>query len=58
MSLPANDQAALGLAIAAPIIDPRPVPGDSPAVFVGDPKDDLLIIDSLDLIPNPPVDDE
>ncbi|MDI1492680.1 MAG: Phosphatidylglycerol/phosphatidylinositol transfer protein [Ramalina farinacea] len=58
MSLPAKDEVALGLAIAAPIIDPRPVPGDSPAVFVGDPKDDLLIIDSLDLIPNPPVDDE
>ena len=58
MSLPANDQVALGLATAAPINDPRPVPGDSPAVYVGDPEDDLLIIDSLDLIPNPPVDDE
>lgn len=37
MSLPAIDQAALGL--------------------MGDTKEDLLVIDSLDLIPNPPIGD-
>lgn len=30
------------------------VPGDSPAHYNGDPKDDILTIEKLDLIPNPP----
>ena len=29
------------------------VPGDSPAVYVGDPSCDVLSIDALDLMPNP-----
>ena len=31
------------------------VPGNSPAVYVGDPSSDLLSIDALDLLPDPPV---
>jgi len=33
----------------------RAVPGDSPACYVGDPSNDTLTIEALDLIPNPPV---
>ena len=28
------------------------VPGDNPLVFCDDPKDDLLAVDHIDLIPN------
>jgi hypothetical protein len=31
------------------------VPGDSPAFYVGDQSNDILSIDALDLLPNPPV---
>ena len=55
MSLQMDDQTPLDFKKTAPIIDPKPVPGDSPAVYVGDPSNDLLVIHSLDLIPNPPV---
>lgn len=30
------------------------VPGDSPVYYIGDPSNDILSIQSLDLIPNPP----
>lgn len=36
------------------ISGPQRVPGDSPAEFVGDPSNDVLVIESLDLCPNPP----
>ena len=31
------------------------VPGDSPAYYTGDPSTDVLEIESLDLMPNPPM---
>ena len=31
-----------------------PSPGDSPAYYTGDPSNDVLEIESLDLVPNPP----
>lgn len=33
----------------------REVPGDSPACYVGDPSNNILSIEALDLVPNPPV---
>jgi len=36
------------------IQDEFKVPGDNPLYFCGDPKDDLVKIDSVDLDPNPP----
>lgn len=30
------------------------VPGDNPLHFCGDPKDDILTIEKVDLSPNPP----
>ena len=34
---------------------PKSVPGESPAYYIGDPTNDVLVIKGLDLIPNPPV---
>ena len=31
------------------------VPGDSPAYYTGDPSNDILGIEALDLTPNPPI---
>ena len=30
------------------------VPGENPLVFCEDPKDDILIVEKVDLSPNPP----
>lgn len=56
MSLPTNPQAALGPTNnrAASTTDRIPVRGDSPAYYNGDPTDDILSIETLDLLPNPP----
>ena len=32
-----------------------PLPGDSPAYYTGDPSNDVLEIESFDLVPNPPI---
>lgn len=60
MSEPRDGQAPLqtsGEALDPPTFTTyrQAVPGDSPAVYIGDPSDDLLSIDALDLVPNPPV---
>ena len=60
MSHPSERQAPLQSGIGASDAMTSPterqaVPGDSPAFYVGDPSNDLLSIDSLDLLPNPPV---
>lgn len=34
--------------------DPLKVPGANPLSFCADPKDDILIIENVDLDPNPP----
>jgi len=31
------------------------VPGDSPAYYNGDPSNNILAIEILDLLPNPPI---
>lgn len=60
MSEPRDGQAPLQASIEA--LNPpasttyrQAVPGDSPAVYIDDPSDDLLSIDALDLQPNPQV---
>ena len=35
-------------------VDKVKVPGDSPAHYLGDPSNDILDIESLNLVPNPP----
>jgi hypothetical protein len=31
------------------------VPGDSPAYYTSDPSNDVLQIESIDVVPNPPI---
>ena len=57
---PHDDQRTIQASIetsdsTATAIHGQAVPGDSPAVYVGDPSNDLLSIDVLDLLPDPPV---
>lgn len=53
MSLP-NDVRGLQQATMS-IEEAFAVPGDSPCHYVGDPSNDVLIIEALDLEPNPPI---
>ena len=39
----------------APYDDTLNVPGDNPLQHCQDPKDDILILESVDLDPNPPL---
>lgn len=39
------------LPVMSSLTSPRKVPGDSPARYVGDPSNDLLDIEALDLVP-------
>lgn len=55
MSLAPNPQAALGpTKNRAASATTLPVRGDSPAYYNGDPAKDILFIETLDLVPNPP----
>jgi len=61
MSLPRDPQAPPELPLHISIqqrnfnSDRQRVPGSSPAYYNGDPRNDILVIEELDLIPNPPV---
>jgi len=60
LSLPPDHQASLHLIQEVPdpmnsYNDLQAVPGDSPAFYVGDPSNDILSINALDLLPNPPI---
>lgn len=57
MSLPSGRQAPLkSITGALTTFDSRQaVPGDSPAYYVGDPSHDILSIETLNLVPNPPI---
>ena len=54
----ADDQAPLSMdgKPCVPSMQQRPcnrIPGDSPVCYVGDPRNDILTIQQLDMIPNP-----
>lgn len=56
--LPAGDQALLSMNEKSSIPPGQQrscnsIPGDSPACYVGDPSNDILVIQQLDMIPNP-----
>lgn len=60
MSLPSGRQAPLqsitGASDSLTTSDRRQaIPGDSPAYYVGDPSHDILSIETLNLVPNPPI---
>jgi len=53
MSLLGNAQERLRSTLSPKAI--LAVPGDSPCHYVGDPRNNVLSIEALDLVPNPPV---
>ena len=60
MSLPSSRQAPIqsvtGASGSLTAYDSRrAIPGDSPAYCVGDPSQKILSIETLNLVPNPPI---